>query len=148
MEISLRVTLAEKIFAPGKDFELLIQLAPTNEINCRVQQSEHGDKVVMLTFFPKLEGDVVSECIFLVDSKTNAANILEVLPERIRLVGDDSDSHAINRICYSTVDLTVTFLLLCSQILRPLFGGSALVVYGFLPTRGHVFSMLVGAILS
>ncbi|KAH3732835.1 Vault protein inter-alpha-trypsin domain [Pelomyxa schiedti] len=61
------VTLAEETFAPGKDFELLIQLAPTNEINCRVQQSEQGDKVAMLTFFPKLEGDVVSECIFVVD---------------------------------------------------------------------------------
>lgn len=32
----------------------------------RVQELE-GDKVAMLSFFPKIECDVVTECIFVVD---------------------------------------------------------------------------------
>lgn len=59
--------LTEATFASGKDFELLIQLAPSNEITSRVQQKEDGSKVAMLSFYPKLDGDVISECIFVVD---------------------------------------------------------------------------------
>jgi len=53
--------------ATAKEFELQVKTTQTNDLTCRVQQYEDGSKVAMVSFFPKIEGDAICECIFVVD---------------------------------------------------------------------------------